>query len=40
MLTRQSQGPTYEQPAANWFRKHEKSATLSTGWMVDPSQFA
>jgi len=30
----------YEHPAANAFRKHEKSATFSTGAAVDPSQLA
>src|SRR6185295_18051285 len=32
--------PDQGQPEANAFRKHEKSATFSTGGVVDPSQFA
>src|SRR6185295_12398017 len=31
---------TYGQPAANEFRKHPKSATVSTGGVVLPSQLA
>ena len=32
--------PRYEQPAANWLRKQEKSSTLSTGGVVELSQLA
>ena len=36
---RQCAPPRYEHPAANLFRKHEKSATFRIGGVVEPSQL-